>query len=56
MYLSNAEGGASSDGEIVVKSKLMDFLGPGDVVMADKGERCLQNIRDHPFKTSANFS
>lgn len=36
-YISNGWGGRTSDTEIIQKSDFLDFLEPGDVVLADRG-------------------
>ena len=37
MFVSQAFEGSISDREIVIKSKILDHMDPGDVVLADRG-------------------
>lgn len=55
-YVSRCAGGRISDKEIVEQSNLIDYLLPGDVIIADRGFRCddyacmaLAEIKIPPF-------
>ena len=55
-YLSSCVGGRMSDKEIVERSNLIDYLLPGDVVIADRGFTCddyahmaLAEVKTPPF-------
>jgi hypothetical protein len=44
-YVSKCVGGRMSDKEVFEKSNLIDYLLPGDVVLADRGFTCQDHVR-----------